>query len=193
MNLGRPMQRLLALGREAAQAIRHRLAAATRPTRATLVIGVLSDAARSRSALIAENALLRQQRIILRRGVQRGRWTPADRALLVLLASRLRAWRSALLIVRPDTLLRWHRGLFRWHWRRKSRAAAPAHRPSLAPEVIALIREMGAANRLWGAERIRGELLKLDICVAKSTIQRYLRGMRRKWDEGRRRRVSQAA
>ncbi len=96
----------------------------------------------------------------------------------MLLAGRLRTWRHALLLVQPDTLLRWHRRLFGWHWRRTSRATAPAHRPPLAPETIALIREMAVANRLWGAERIRGELLKLDIRVAKSTIQQYLRQAR---------------
>jgi transposase InsO family protein len=97
---------------------------------------------------------------------------------LVLLASRVRAWRAALLIVQPDTLLRWHRQLFRGSWRRQSRAAAPAHRPPLAPETVALIREMAAANRLWGTERIRGELLKLGIRVARSTIQKYRREAR---------------
>lgn len=90
----------------------------------------------------------------------------------MLLASRLRAWRHALLIVQPDTLLRWHRQLFRWYWRGQSRAVPPGHRPSLAPETIALIQQLAAANRLWGTERIRGELLKLDIRVAKSTIQK---------------------
>jgi putative transposase len=97
---------------------------------------------------------------------------------LVLLASRLHTWRHTLLIVQPDTLLRWHRNLFRCFWHRKSRATAPAHRPPIAPETIALIREMAAANRIWGAERIRGELLKLHIHVAKWTIQQYLRGAR---------------
>ncbi len=67
---------------------------------------------------------------------------------------------------------------FRRFWRRQSHATAPAHRPPLVPETIALIREMAAANRLWGAERIRGELLKLDIRVAKSTIQKYIRQAR---------------
>ena len=62
------------------------------------------------------------------------------------------------LLVQPDTLLRWHRRLFRWSWRRTSRSTASAHRPPLAPETVALIREMAAGNRLWGAERIRGEL-----------------------------------
>jgi putative transposase len=142
---------------------------------APLLIGTVADLARTKPELIAENAFLRQQLIVLRRQVRHPRCTPADRALLVLLASRLRTWRHALLLVQPDTLLRWHRQLFRWHWRRTSRATSPAHRPPLPPDTIALIREMAAANRLWGAERIRGELLKLDIRVAKSTIQRYLR------------------
>ena len=109
---------------------------------------------------------------------KRPRCTSADRALLVLLASRLRTWRHTLLIVQPETVLRWHRRLFRWHWRRKSQAPAPAHRPPLAPETIALIREMAMANPLWGAERIRGELLKVDIRVAKWTIQKYMHDAR---------------
>jgi len=127
---------------------------------------------------VAENALLRHQLAILRRSARRPRCTPVDRALLVLLAGRVRAWRSALPIVQPDTLLRWHRQLFRRCWRRRSCAAAPAHRPPLAPATVALIREMAEANARWGAERIRGELLKLDIRVATSTIQRYRRAAR---------------
>src|SRR5919202_6531922 len=157
------LQRLLAAGRAIAQALRCRRAAATRPAAIPLLTGTPADLVRTRPELLAENALLRQQLIILRRQARRPRCTTADRALLVLLASRLRLWRHALLLVQPDTLLRWHRQLFRWHWRRASRATSPAHRPPLAPETIALIREMAAANRLWGAERIRGELRKLDI------------------------------
>jgi len=128
--------------------------------------------------LIAENALLRQQLLVLRRSVKRPRCTPTDRALPVLLASRIRAWRSALLIVQPDTLLRWHRQLFRWHWSRKSRARSATRRAKVSDETIALIRQMAAANRLWGAERIRGELHKLDIRVAKWTVQQYMRDAR---------------
>src|SRR5207247_5842511 len=81
-------------------------------------------------------------------------------------------------IVQPATLLRWHRQLLRGYWRWRSRAAAPAHRPPLAPETVALIREVATANRLWGAERIRGGLLKLGIRLAKSAIQKYLREAR---------------
>ena len=127
---------------------------------------------------MAENALLRHQRTVLRRSVKRPRCTPVDRAILVLLTSRVRTWRSARLIVQPDTLLRWHRGLFRRHRRRQSRAAAPAQRPPLAPETVALIHALARAKRLWGAERIRGALGKLAIGVATSTVQRYLRGAR---------------
>jgi len=174
----RLLHRLLAIGRAAAQGLRRRLLAATRPAAAPLVAGTLADLARSKPALVAENAVLRPQLAILHRSIKRPRCTPADRALLVLLASRIRTWRAALLIVQPDTLLRWHRHLFRRYWGRKSRAAAPAHRPPLAPQTVALIRELATANRLWGAERIRGELLKLGIHVAKSTIQRYLREAR---------------
>ena len=174
----RLLHRLIALGRAAARGLCWRLLAATRPASAPLVADTIADLARGKPALVAENAFLRHQLAILHRGARRPHCTRADRALLVLLASRVRAWRSALLIVQPDTVLRWHRQLFRGYWRRKSWAAAPAHRPPLAPETIALIREMAAANRLWGAERIRGELLKLDIRVAKSTIQRYLREAR---------------
>jgi putative transposase len=68
--------------------------------------------------------------------------------------------------VQPDTLLRWHRELFRLYWKRKSKAQT--HKPKVAAETIALIREMAKNNRLWGAERIRGELLKLVVVSAKS-------------------------
>ncbi len=174
----RLLHRLIAVSRVVVRGLHRRLLTATRPTATPLAVGALADLVRSRPELVAENALLRHQLAILRRGTRRPRCTPADRALLVLLASRVRTWRAALLIVQPETLLRWHRRLFRGHWRRKSRAQIVAHRPPLAPETIALIKEMAGANRLWGAERIRGELLKLDIRVAKSTIQKYLREVR---------------
>ncbi len=171
-------QRITDSGRAAAHALHRRLLAATRPSAASLAAGTLTDLARSKPTLIAENALLRHQLVVLQRGVKRPHCTHTDRALLVLLANRCRSWRHALLIVQPDTVLRWHRQLFRRFWRHKSRTTAPAHRPPIAAETIALIREMAAANRLWGVERIRGELLKLDIRVAKSTIQKYMRDAR---------------
>ena len=165
------------LGRSLARALQHRLSATTKPAAQGVVVGALADLVRDRPALVAENAFLRQQLLVLRRSVKRPRCTPTDRALLVLLASRSRAWRQALLIVQPETLLRWHRQGFRLFWRRKSRPRW-APKPKVAAETIALIREMAAANRLWGAERIRGELRKLGIRVAKTTVQRHMRGAR---------------
>ncbi len=176
--LARLVRRVLGAGRAALSALRRRVSAATKPAAPILIAGALTDLRRSKPELVAENALLRQQLLVLRRSVTRPRCTSADRTLLVLLASRVRAWRHALLIVQPDTLLRWHRQLFRGFWRRKSRSASAARRPKVAAETIALIREMAVANRLWGAERIRGELLKLDIRVAKWTVQKYMRAAR---------------
>jgi len=69
--------------------------------------------------------------------------------LVVLLVSRVRVWRQALLIVQPATLLRWHRRAFRLFWRRTSCAVAPSTKPKVVPETIVLIKEMAAANRLW--------------------------------------------
>ena len=175
--LPRLFRRCAQLGRSLARALRQRLITATKPADQAVVAGALTDLVRSRPALVAENAFLRQQLLVLRRNVKRPRCSPADRALLVLLASRFRAWRRALLMVQPETVLRWHREGFRFFWRRKSRPRSTPQ-PKVAAETIALIRELAAANRLWGAERIRGELLKLGIPVAKTTVQRHMRDAR---------------
>jgi putative transposase len=148
----------------------------TEPLTSSLPIGTLADLGRSKSELIAENALLREQLIMLKRQVKRPVCTKADRILLVLLARVVRAWKQALLIVQPETLLRWHRDAFRLYWKHKSKSHS--HKPKVATETIALIREMATKNRLWGAERIRGELRKLGIPVCKRTIQKYMRHVR---------------
>src|SRR5713101_6925045 len=153
-----------------------RFARWTKPLMTSLPLSTLIDLGRSKSELIAENVLLRQQLIILRREVKRPPITRTDRILLVLLARLVRTWQQALVIVQPDTLLRWHRELFRLHWKHKSKPLA--HMSKVAPETIALIREMARENRLWGAERIRGELLKLGLRVCKRTIQKYMRKVR---------------
>jgi putative transposase len=156
----------------------------TKPLTPSLLIGSLADLGRSKSQLIAENALLRQQLIILHRQVNRPTYRKADRMLLVLLARLVRTWKQALFIVQPDTLLRWHRELFRLVWKRRSNAAS--HQPKIAAETVVLIREMAVKNRLWGAERIRGELLKLGIHVCKRTIQKYIRQVRTPQPRGQR-------
>jgi putative transposase len=171
------LERIRPLARTAIRALARRIARWTTPATSTsLVPGTIADLVRSRPDLLAENALLRQQLIVLARTAKRPRLTRADRPLLVLLASRARARRRALLIVQPETLLRWHREGFRLFWRRRS---APRPRPPrVAPETIALIRRMARENRLRGAERIQGELLKLGIPISKRTIQTYLRAAR---------------
>jgi putative transposase len=148
----------------------------TKPLFTSLPLATLTDLGKSKSQLIAENALLRQQLIILQRQVKRPACTNTDRILLVLLAKLARSWQWAILIVQPETLLRWHRKLFRLYWRRKSKATS--RKPKEAEETISLIRQMAKDNRLWGAERIRGELLKLGIHVCKRTIQKYMRAVR---------------
>ena len=144
----------------------------TKPAPPSLIIGLFSDLTRSRTNLVVENALLRQQLIVLNRQVKRPQFTNHDRFVLILLARCTRFWQQALHIVQPDTLLRWHRELFRFYWRRKSKSKQ--NQPKISTETIALIRKMAEENHLWGAERIRGELLKLGIKVCKRTIQNYL-------------------
>jgi fido (protein-threonine AMPylation protein) len=134
------------------------------------VLGALADPGRGKSELMAENALLRQQLIILRRQVKRPAYRKSDRLLLVLLARMVQTWKEGLFLVQPETLLRWHRELFRVFWKHRSKARSS--KPRLSCETITLIQEMAANNRLWGAERIRGELLKLDVRVSKRTIQK---------------------
>src|ERR1700730_10378980 len=158
------------------QSIQHHFVDCTKPATTSLLLGTVADLARNKSELVAENAFLRQQLIILNRKVKRPACTKADRILLVLLAKIVRAWKQALLIVQPETLLRWHRQGFKPYWKYRSRAAAP--KPKIAEETVALIKEMARNNRLWGAERIRGELLKLGIRVCKRTIQKYMRHVR---------------
>jgi len=136
--------------------------------------GFIADLTRSRAELLTENALLRQQLIVASRAIKRPTFRVHERGLLVLLASVNRQWRRALLLVRPETVLRWHREGFRLFWRRRSRSSGP-RKPRVAPHVVALIHRMACDNRLWGADRIRGELLKLGIRVAKRTVQRYTR------------------
>jgi putative transposase len=143
-----------------------------------LIVGALTDLGRTKRELMLENALLRQQLIVASRQMKRPKLTWRDRARVVVLASRLKSWKTTLLMVKPETVLRWHRDLFRQVWRRKSRTKTRVGRPALAHEKVGLIRRLAKENILWGSERIRGELLKLGLPIARSTIQRYLKGRR---------------
>ncbi|MCX6056626.1 MAG: helix-turn-helix domain-containing protein, partial [Chloroflexi bacterium] len=136
----------------------------TKPASSDLFIGILSDMTRSHSNLIVENALLRHQLIVLNHQIKRPQLTTLNRFRLVFLSHFTTFWKQDIHIVQPDTLLRWHRELFRKYWGKKSQG-----KPKISPETIALIKKMAGENQLWGAERIRGELLKLGVEVSKRT------------------------
>ena len=126
---------------------------------------------KSRRRLEVENLFLRHQlNIALRRRLPRLRLRGSDRALLVLMT---RLWPSLLglaRVVKPATILRWHRAGFRTYWRWKSRGRAG--RPRIERELRDLIRRMNTENPLWGAPRIHGELLKLGFEVAETTVSK---------------------
>jgi putative transposase len=166
------------------RSLNDRFIAWIKPDTTSLLLGALTDLARSKSELAAENAFLRHQLIVLRRQVKRPACTKKDRMLLVLLARMVHTWKQALVIVQPETLLHWHRQGFKLFWKYKSRSASL--KPRISQETVALIKEMATDNRLWGAERIRGELLKLGICVCKRTIQKYMRTVRSQQPRGQR-------
>ncbi len=130
---------------------------------------------RSNAALQAEVLALRHQVTVLQRqhGGRRVRLKRADRILWVWLLRLWSDWRSPLVIVQPETVLRWHRRGFRLYWRWRSRSRRPG-RPKISGEIRALIRKMADANPTWGAPRIHGELLKLGFRVSESTVSKYL-------------------
>lgn len=134
------------------------------------------SACRTQRELALENLALRHQLAVLqrKRGTKRLRLGRLDRALWSWLRGVWTGWAGAVVIVRPATVIRWHRDLFRWFWARKSGASRAAGRPTIAADVIELIRTMANANRLWGAPRIHGELGRLGIVVAESTVALYL-------------------
>jgi hypothetical protein len=123
--------------------------------------------------LALENLALRQQLAVYKRAGSRPRLRSSDRLLWVCLSRVWTGWRDALVIVAPDTVLRWRRRRFREHWTKLS-GRPLGGRPSVCPEIRALVMRMAAANSLWGAPRIHGELLKLGIDVAERTVSRLI-------------------
>jgi len=160
-----------------AQRVEKRFKYWSQPTNAGLLLGTIADLTRNKSELMAENAFLRQQLIVLRRQTKRPVLTSSDRGLLVVLASRLRTWKQSLLIVKPETLLHWHRQGFRLFWRHKSKVKTRQSR--IPPNIVVLIRTIALDNRLWGAKRIQDELRKLGYLLSKRTVAKYMRQARR--------------
>jgi transposase InsO family protein len=138
-----------------------------------LILAVLALLFKSRARLEAENLVLRQQVNVLRRQMpKRPALTNIDRLLFVWLYHWFPSTLDALAIVKPETIIRWHRVGFRayWRWRSRNRAG----RRKVSAELRNLIREMSRINPLWGAPRIHGELLKLGFDVAQSTVAKYM-------------------
>ncbi len=141
----------------------------------TVVLQLVSALVRSRSDLILENLALRQQLAVFTRTRPRARLEPEDRILWVALRQSWSRWHDALAIVKPETVVAWHRRAFRRNWTSLSR---PPGRPKLATEIRKLVVRMAAENPTWGAPRIHGELLKLGFRVSERTVSRYLPGDR---------------
>ena len=140
----------------------------------TTLLGTLSSMFRSRAVLELENVALRHQIGVLQRSAKkRPKLTPADRLLWVWLSRTWRDWRSALAIVRPETVVAWHRAGFRRFWTWKVRRGQP-ERPAISHQIRALIRQMCRENPGWGAPRIHGELLKLGIDIGESSVSKYM-------------------
>jgi hypothetical protein len=137
------------------------------------VLAILTSPFKSKVRLEAEKAVLRHQLIVLRRRLHgRVRLTNHDRLFLIQLYRWFPAILQVLTIIRPETLVRWHRAGFRCYWRWKSRPLGG--RPQIETELHVLIRRMSVENPLWGAPRIHGELLKLGIEVAQSSVAKYM-------------------
>jgi putative transposase len=145
------------------------------PNLILMMLSSLLAGLRTQAALQAENLALRHQLIVLQRIQEKKRFIfhPADRWLWILLSRLWSGWRSALLIVKPATVIGWHRQGFRWYWTWKSRRGRTG-RPSISKETRDLIRNMSRDNPLWGAPRIHSELLKLGIKVSQTSVAKYM-------------------
>lgn len=146
------------------------------------VVSSLRSSLRTRRDLALENLALRQQLAILKRQSRRPRLTWTDRAFWVGMVRAWEGWREVLVVVEPETVIRWFRKGFGQYWARKSRGVGG--RPGTGKELRALIRKMALANPLWGAPRIHGELRKLGIEVSQRTVSRLMPRRRKPRSQG---------
>jgi putative transposase len=138
-----------------------------------LIISIVAAVFKGRANLIAENTALRHQLSCFLHQASRPRLRPVDRVFWALLSRFWNGWRESLAMVKPATVLAWHRKGFKLFWRWKSRKRIPG-RPRISAEVRELIVEMAEMNVGWGAPRIHGELLKLGIRISEITVSRYM-------------------
>ena len=133
------------------------------------IIEIFAD----RAALHTEILALRQQVSVLKRKKPRPSLRKADRVFWVILSCLWPGWRHALVIVRPETVIGWHRKGFRFFWTWKSRRGKPG-RPPVSREIRYLVRRMSRENTRWGAPRIHGELLKLGFSISRAAVSKYM-------------------
>ena len=138
-----------------------------------ILVAFVHEIVLSRATLQLENVALRQQVAVLKRERPRPRLHPLDRVFWVLLFHLWPRWKDALVIVKPETVIGWHRRGFRLFWKWKSCHGKPG-RPRTSKEIRELIQRMSRENSLWGAPRNHGELLKLGIDVSQATVTRYM-------------------
>jgi hypothetical protein len=140
----------------------------------TPLLAAIRSSFRTRAELEAEIVALRHQLAVLQQAAPRRlRLSRADRLLGVLLSRVWSGWRGAVQIVKPATVVFWHRRLFAWQWRWRSMQPR-CGRPPIPVDVRALIHKMHRANPFWGAPHIHGELRKLGIEIAETTVAKYL-------------------
>ena len=139
------------------------------------LLWAMAAAVRPKALLIADNLCLRQQLLVLHRRRPRPRLKDADRRFWVVACRWFVGWRASLLIVKPETVLCWHRHGWRTYWRRRSRRKGKRGRCPIAPELQALIRRMAAENQFWGQRRIQAELARLGFKVCARTVAKYMR------------------
>jgi putative transposase len=140
-----------------------------------LYFGTLVRLFRSHHGLLLENLALRQQLVVLKRHHPRPRLHLFDRLFWLLVRRYWSGWKQVLLVVTPETVVRWHYAGFRWYWRVISKVSKPTGRRQTSKEVRDLIFQMVAENPSWGAPRIHGELLMLGCEVSERTISRWMK------------------
>jgi len=146
-----------------------------------LLIGLFLRLFSQRGSLLLENLALRQQLAVLKRKHHRPKLTALDRYFWTVISRIWSEWKNSLLILKPETVVAWHRRGFRWYWRLKSKVG-PVGRKPISAGVQQLILRMASENPTWGAPRIHGELLMLGFNVSERTVSRWMRRHNRKPD-----------
>jgi putative transposase len=148
------------------------------------ILAAIRVSFRGRIAVAVEVLALRQQLAVMKRKRPRPPLTRLDRLFWLMLRRLWSGWAEVLVIVKPETVVRWHRAGFRLYWRWRSRP--PRGRPPIKGEIRSLVQRLATENAAWGAPRIHSEILKLGYVVSERTVARYLRRLWRRPDSGQR-------